>query len=55
MAPNAISPGPAQKDAAQSQQVREFDRWRVTVELLKRMQDAGYRCELLSVSHLDKQ
>ena len=43
------------KDAAQSQQEREFDRWRVAAELLKRMQEAGIRYEFLGVSHLDKQ
>jgi hypothetical protein len=53
--PSSVMTRPVKTDAAQSQQEREFDRWRVAAELIKRMQEAGIGCELLSVSHLDKQ
>jgi len=53
--PSSVVTGPAQKDAAQCQQEREFDRWRIAAEIFKRMQEAGIGCELLSVSRLDKQ
>jgi hypothetical protein len=33
-------------DDSQSEQKREFDRWRAAVDIVRRLREAGIRCEL---------
>jgi hypothetical protein len=41
---------PTKADAkSQSEQELEFDRWRIAVNIIRRMREAGISCELLDV------
>jgi hypothetical protein len=33
-------------DDAQSPQERDFDRWRVAIQIIQRLREAGIKCEL---------
>jgi hypothetical protein len=48
--PASIVRGPATPDKAYLEQKREVDRWRVAVELVRRLREAGFRCELGDLS-----
>jgi hypothetical protein len=45
--PSSIVRHPATlDDDSQSEQKREFDRWRAAVDIVRRLREAGIRCEL---------
>jgi hypothetical protein len=45
--PSSIVRRPATPDDdSQSEQKREFDRWRAAVDIVRRLREVGIRCEL---------
>jgi hypothetical protein len=38
-------------DASETQPKREFDRWRVAVDIVRRLREAGISCELANVQN----
>jgi hypothetical protein len=39
-------PATPDDDDSQSEQKREFDRWRAAVDIVRRLREVGIRCEL---------
>jgi len=46
--PSSVVRPPTREDAnVRSEQELEFDRWRIAVDIIKRMREAGISCQLI--------